>query len=101
MSGARITQRHVASAEDVAYAEGKGLLVPLEEVDDPRVGGWVGGWVEWRGCCHRRPRPLPRRRGGGSGPWRVGRDGATGSGAPAWWAAAVGQAPGCAAAALV
>jgi hypothetical protein len=41
MSGARITQRHVASAEDVAYAEGKGLLVPLEEVDDPRVLGQV------------------------------------------------------------
>ncbi len=27
MSGARITQRHVASEEDVAYAEGRGLLV--------------------------------------------------------------------------
>jgi hypothetical protein len=27
MSGARITQRHVASAEDLAYHEGKGLLV--------------------------------------------------------------------------
>ncbi|KAI3430560.1 hypothetical protein D9Q98_005153 [Chlorella vulgaris] len=41
MSGARITQRHVASAEDLAYAEGKGLLVPLEEVDDPLVLGQV------------------------------------------------------------
>ncbi len=27
MSGARITQRHVASEEDLAYASGKGLLV--------------------------------------------------------------------------
>jgi hypothetical protein len=47
MSGARITQRHVASAEDLAYAEGKGLLVPLEEVDDPLVscGAAVQGEV--------------------------------------------------------
>lgn len=30
MSGARLTQRHVASAEDLAYHEGKGLLVPLQ-----------------------------------------------------------------------
>lgn len=29
MSGARITQRHVASDEDVAYAEGRGLLVSI------------------------------------------------------------------------
>lgn len=27
LSGARITQRHVASEEDLAYAEGRGLLV--------------------------------------------------------------------------
>ncbi|PSC76152.1 solanesyl diphosphate synthase [Micractinium conductrix] len=39
MSGARITQRHVASDEDVAYAAGKGLLVPLDEVDNPQVLG--------------------------------------------------------------
>ena len=39
MSGARITQRHVASEEDVAYHEGAGLLVPLSEVDDPQVLG--------------------------------------------------------------
>lgn len=39
MSGARITQRHVASEDDLAYASGKGLLVPLEEVDSPEVLG--------------------------------------------------------------
>lgn len=41
MSGARITQRHVASEEDMAYASGKGLLVPLDEVDSPQVLGQV------------------------------------------------------------
>jgi hypothetical protein len=44
MSGARLNQRHMASPEDVAYAEGRGLLVPLDEVDDPRVS-WLGGAV--------------------------------------------------------
>lgn len=39
MSGARITQRHVASEEDVAYHEGRGLLIPLSEVDNPVVLG--------------------------------------------------------------
>lgn len=39
MSGARVTQRHVASDEDVAYHSGQGLLVPLEEVDNPEVLG--------------------------------------------------------------
>lgn len=39
MAGARVTQRHVASQEDVAYHEGRGLLVPLSEVDSPEVGG--------------------------------------------------------------
>lgn len=39
MAGARVTQRHVASEEDVAYHEGRGLLVPLEEVDNPHVLG--------------------------------------------------------------
>ncbi|GAB4816115.1 hypothetical protein N2152v2_003161 [Parachlorella kessleri] len=38
-SGARITQRHVASEEDVAYHEGRGMLVPLDEVDNPKVLG--------------------------------------------------------------
>lgn len=42
MSGARITQRHVASEEDVAYHEGRGMLVPLEEVDNPQVGAGRG-----------------------------------------------------------
>lgn len=37
MAGARLTQRHVASKEDAAYHEGKGLLVPLSEVDNPLV----------------------------------------------------------------
>ncbi|KAL4515886.1 hypothetical protein Ndes2526B_g00602 [Nannochloris sp. 'desiccata'] len=39
MSGARVTQRHVASEEDLAYHSGQGLLVPLEEVDNPEVLG--------------------------------------------------------------
>jgi len=39
MSGARVTQRHVASEEDLAYHGGQGLLVPLEEVDNPEVLG--------------------------------------------------------------
>jgi hypothetical protein len=39
MSGARVTQRHVASEEDLAYHGGEGLLVPLEEVDNPEVLG--------------------------------------------------------------
>jgi hypothetical protein len=33
MSGARVTQRHIASEQDVAYHKGRGLLVPLDEVD--------------------------------------------------------------------
>lgn len=40
MAGARVTQRHVASQDDIAYHEGQGLLVPLSEVDNPTVGGW-------------------------------------------------------------
>lgn len=39
VSGARVTQRHVASEEDMAYHEGRGLLVPLESVGDPKVLG--------------------------------------------------------------
>jgi hypothetical protein len=39
MSGARVTQRHVASEEDLAYHSGQGLLVPLDEVDNPEVLG--------------------------------------------------------------
>ena len=39
MSGERVTQRHVASAEDEAYHKGRGLLVPLSAVDDPAVLG--------------------------------------------------------------
>lgn len=39
MSGARVTQRHVAGKEDLAYHEGRGLLVPLESVDNPKVLG--------------------------------------------------------------
>ena len=39
MSGARVTQRHVASEEDLAYHEGQGLLVPLDEVNNPEVLG--------------------------------------------------------------
>ncbi|RMZ56210.1 hypothetical protein APUTEX25_002400 [Auxenochlorella protothecoides] len=41
MAGARLTQRHVASKEDAAYHEGKGLLVPLSEVDNPLILGQV------------------------------------------------------------
>ena len=45
MAGARVTQRHVASHDDIAYHEGQGLLVPLSEVDNPTVGGWGRcGW---------------------------------------------------------
>lgn len=45
MAGARLTQRHVASPEDLAYHEGKGLLVPLRDVDDPRVLGQVAATI--------------------------------------------------------
>lgn len=46
MAGARVTQRHVASQDDIAYHEGQGLLVPLSEVDNPTVGGWGRrGWT--------------------------------------------------------
>lgn len=62
MSGARVTQRHVAGADDVAYAAGKGLLVPLEEVDDPRVGGqgWLNGGLGGAGAALLLP-PVPAR----------------------------------------
>jgi hypothetical protein len=39
MAGARVTQRHVADADDVAYHRGQGLLVPLEDVDSQEVLG--------------------------------------------------------------
>jgi hypothetical protein len=39
MAGARVTQRHVASEEDIAYHSGQGLLVPLEEVDNVEILG--------------------------------------------------------------
>ena len=39
LSGARVTQRHVASEEDMAYHKGQGLLVPLQEVDNPEILG--------------------------------------------------------------
>lgn len=50
MAGARLTQRHVASAEDEAYHKGKGILVPLSEVDNPDVRGVAAGgcWGLWR-----------------------------------------------------
>jgi hypothetical protein len=41
-SGGAVTQRHVASAADVAAAAGRGLLVPLGEVDNPAVLGQRG-----------------------------------------------------------
>jgi hypothetical protein len=39
VSGSRVTQRHVASPDDVALSRGEGLLVPLEEVNNPQVLG--------------------------------------------------------------
>ena len=39
MMGGRVTQRHVASVEDIALHEGQGLLIPLSEVDNPEVLG--------------------------------------------------------------
>jgi hypothetical protein len=38
-SGGAVMQRHVASAADAAAAAGRGLLVPLGEVDNPAVLG--------------------------------------------------------------
>lgn len=34
-----MTQRHVASADDIALSEGQGLLVPLQDVDKPGTLG--------------------------------------------------------------
>lgn len=46
MSGARITQRHVASEEDLAYAGGKGLLVraPAGGTVPCRLGATDRAW---------------------------------------------------------
>ena len=39
MTGARVTQRHVASDDDIALSSGKGLLISLDEVNNPGVLG--------------------------------------------------------------
>ncbi|KDD75977.1 hypothetical protein H632_c410p0 [Helicosporidium sp. ATCC 50920] len=39
MAGGRLTQRHVASSEDLAFARGEGVLVQLPSISDPVVLG--------------------------------------------------------------
>jgi len=41
MFGSRVSQRHIASEEDMAYEKGAGLLVPLQDVDDPAILGQI------------------------------------------------------------
>ncbi len=41
LAGGALVQRHIASEEDLAYAAGKGVLVPLDRDADPVVLGQV------------------------------------------------------------